>query len=1484
MLRPYTNPTVLYRLLPSSTALLVRFHFLRERTRHRARCRLGRGWGRLEPLRRLDLDLVVAVNARARRDEMADDDVLLQPQQVVPRAADRRVGQHPRGLLERRRRNERLRRQARLGDPQEQRLVGRGLAALLHHAVLRVGEGLLIHVLPLQELRGPGLDDLHLLQHLADDHADMLVVDLHALQPVHLLDLVEQILLHRPWALDPQNVVRVHRSLGKAVAGAHAVALVHAQVLTGRHLVQLRLPLLGVDVDLALAALDLAEPHGAVDLGDRRRILGPPGLEQLGHARQAARDVARLVRLARHLREHEPGVHFLAVLHGELRPFGDDEVAQPLFLLALLLDDLDVRVQLLLPVLDDHPLAPPRELVQLLAHRLLLDDVHEPYHAPDVRHDRVGVGVPGEQHRVARHLGAVQHHQRGAERHVEARVHRELPPGLAMGRGLEDQLALVARHDLLLLRRLDENQPVAVLDHAFDLGLPHRLLGDARRRAADVEGPQRELRARLADRLRGQNADGLAQVHHVHRGEVAAVAHPAHAALRLARQDRADLHRLDPRILDGLRGLFDDELARLDQHLGAAVFIELVWIHDLFECHAADYALAQRLDDVFTLLQRRHLKAEDRAAIFFCNGHVLRDVHQPARQIAGVGRLERRVGETLPRAVRRDEVLEHRQPFAEVRLDRALDDFADAASELLLRLRHQPAHTGELPDLVARAAAAGVEHHEHRVEAALGLPHRRNHRLGDVVVRVRPGVDHLVIALAERDLAGRIRALEPLDAVFRVVEQRRLLGRNLEIGHADRDAANGRVAEAELLQLVEELHRRSEPRAAVALEHQLGEILLPHHLVLEAELAQQSHRDDAVEDHSSRRRRDPAARQVRTLVPHLHGRVELEPLHGEPHLQLRHRADARRRLELLLEVRRLLGQEVTPQHHVLAGLRDRPAVGRFEDVVRRNHQQPRFELRLERERHVHRHLVAVEVRVERRADERMDPDGLTLDEHRLERLNAQSVQRRRAVQQYRMVLDDLLEDLVHFRRLLLHDLLRPLHRLGNPLLHQLVDDEWLEQFDRHCLGQAALVQPQLGADYDDRPARVVDALAEQVLPEPALLALQHVGQRLQRPLAASANRLGAPAVVEQRVHRLLQHPLLVAENDLRRAVQDQLLQPVVPVDHPPVQIVQVGRGKAPAVERHQRPQVGRNHRHDVENQPARIVALLAGVAGVAHRVHDLEPLQHLLLAMLARLVCDGVAQFVGELVDVDPLQQQTDRGRTDVGPERRVALGLRLVAQLQEAVLVQQLPLLHFLLARLDHHVVRVVDDALEVAQRHVEQVAHRRRQRLEEPDVRHRHRQLDVPHPLAPHLGQRNLDAAAIADHAAIADPLVLAAVALPVLYRTEDALAKEPIPFGLEGAVVDRLGLGDLAPRPPRALALQLQALALLGVLGPPNLLRRGDPDLDIVKAGALGLVAPSATEIDHLFLHVFSSAVRHLQCERLELLHQHVEGLRDPGLRQV
>jgi hypothetical protein len=82
----------------------------------------------------------------------------------------------------------------------------------------------------------------------------------------------------------------------------------------------------------------------------------------------------------------------------------------------------------------------------------------------------------------------------------------------------------------------------------------------------------------------------------------------------------------------------------------------------------------------------------------------------------------------------------------------------------------------------------------------------------------------------------------------------------------------------------------------------------------------------------------------------------------------------------------------------------------------------------------------------------------------------------------------------------------------------------------------------------------------------------------------------AAAVVEQGIDGFLQHPLFVADDDVRRAQFHQPLQAVVPVDHAAVEIVEVGRRETAAIERHQRAQVRRDHRHDLHDHPFRAVA------------------------------------------------------------------------------------------------------------------------------------------------------------------------------------------------------------------------------------------------------------------------------------------------------
>ncbi len=417
-----------------------------------------------------------------------------------------------------------------------------------------------------------------------------------------------------------------------------------------------------------------------------------------------------------------------------------------------------------------------------------------------------------------------------------------------------------------------------------------------------------------------------------------------------------------------------------------------------------------------------------------------------------------------------------------------------------------------------------------------------------------------------------------------------------------------------------------------------------------------------------------------------------------------------------------------------------------------------------------------------------------------------------------MLLDDLLEDVPDDRRAALDFLLRRLDRRRDAHGFEAREDERLEQLERHQLGQAALVQLQGRADDDDRAARVVDALAQQVLAEAPALALDHVGERLQGALVRARHRLAATAVVEQRIDRFLEHPLFVADDDLRRLQLEQPGEAVVAVDDAAIEVVQVGGREAAAVERNQRAQVRRQHRQDLHHHPLRLDArLLEGF-------HHLQALRVLLDLEL------GAGHVVAELVDLDV---EVDLGQQLVhalGAHERDELVAVLGALGVVVVLGHDRELLERRHARIDDHVGLEVEHALDVAQRHVEHQAEPRRQRLQEPDVRARRGQVDVTHALASHLGLRDLDAALLADHAAVLQALVLAAQALVVLDRPEDLGAEQAVALRLERPVVDRLGLLDFAER-PRA-----------------DLLRAREPDLDRVEV----LVGGELTEQVQQSLH--------------------------------
>ena len=87
---------------------------------------------------------------------------------------------------------------------------------------------------PSQKIGTAAIGDLDLLQHLANDHLDVLVVDVHALQAIDFLDLVHEIGGKLLDALDRQDVVRRGIAVDDEVALFDEVAVLEMDVLALR--------------------------------------------------------------------------------------------------------------------------------------------------------------------------------------------------------------------------------------------------------------------------------------------------------------------------------------------------------------------------------------------------------------------------------------------------------------------------------------------------------------------------------------------------------------------------------------------------------------------------------------------------------------------------------------------------------------------------------------------------------------------------------------------------------------------------------------------------------------------------------------------------------------------------------------------------------------------------------------------------------------------------------------------------------------------------------------------------------------------------------------------------------------------------------------------------------------------------------------------------------------------------------------------------
>ncbi len=140
------------------------------------------------------------------------------------------------------------------------------------------------------------------------------------------------------------------------------------------------------------------------------------------------------------------------------------------------------------------------------------------------------------------------------------------------------------------------------------------------------------------------------------------------------------------------------------------------------------------------------------------------------------------------------------------------------------------------------------------------------------------------------------------------------------------------------------------------------------------------------------------------------------------------------------------------------------------------------------------HLVPVEVGVKGRADQWMELNGFTFNQHGFEGLNSQPMQSRGSVQQYRMLPNYIIQNIPHLRFLPFHHFLGALDSGYISLLLQLVVDKRFKELQGHLLRNPTLMKFQFRSYHNDRPSRVVNPFSQEVLTESPLLSPQHIAQ------------------------------------------------------------------------------------------------------------------------------------------------------------------------------------------------------------------------------------------------------------------------------------------------------------------------------------------------------------------------------------------------------
>ena len=257
------------------------------------------------------------------------------------------------------------------------------------------------------------ISNLDAAQHLTNDHFNVLVIDLHALQTINVLHFVDDVASELFNAEETEDVMRINRTVDDFFTLLNDLTVVDENRLVLADQRFMRITFLVGNDETLLALRFLAERNRTGNFRKHAGILRTASFEEFRNTRQTARNIAGLLRLGRNTCEHFAHADILTVAdnhegaHRQLNRHGVVR-ARNLHLGPILIEEVNQGAKnacstclaalagRLLRV-DDDEARKTRHFVDLIHHGDVFDHVFELHATGVLRNNRAGHRIPRSQ-------------------------------------------------------------------------------------------------------------------------------------------------------------------------------------------------------------------------------------------------------------------------------------------------------------------------------------------------------------------------------------------------------------------------------------------------------------------------------------------------------------------------------------------------------------------------------------------------------------------------------------------------------------------------------------------------------------------------------------------------------------------------------------------------------------------------------------------------------------------------------------------------------------------------------------------------------------------------------------------------------------------------------------------------------------------------------------------------------------------------------